>query len=118
MSQATISGETISNTAASRSFPRRRSANRLFLVAVSDTSHRLELVEARLDGAQLSANSLDEGIERSLGDDDIAVQHTHQLIAIEDMPGPRGEGPQQLELRRGERHAGVADQHVALRSVE
>src|SRR5438105_574649 len=103
MTQETNRGETMSSTVASRIFPRRRSCKRLFLVAVSNTSHGLELVEGRVGGAQFPANALDEGIEGSLRDDDIAVEHTHQLVAVEHMSGSGGEGPEQLELRRGER---------------
>src|SRR4051794_40905818 len=118
MNQATSSGETMSSTAASRILPRRRRRRRLFLVAVANTSHRLEIVEGRVDGAQLPADSLDEGIERSLGYDDVTVEHAHQPVAIEDVSGSGGEGPEQLELRRREGCASVADKHVALRSIE
>src|SRR5262245_6417036 len=118
MNHATTRGETMSRMAASRIFPRRRRRRLLFLVPVSDTSHRLELVERRLDRAQLPANSLDEGIEGSLGHDDVAIEHAHQPVAIEHVSGSGSEDPEQLELGRGECHASLADACLALRSIE
>src|SRR4051794_22164851 len=74
-------------------------------VAVSDAIERFDLLELRVDLAELAPHALDMAVDRAVVHvDRLAVGGIHQLVAVLDVPRPLGERLQQQELGDGEMH--------------
>ena len=80
--------------------------------AVARAGHGGDPLARPARAPQLAADVPDVDVDEEVRLDELALPHlAHQLAAGPRVPGPRGHGRQQVDLRRGERHRDAVQLH-------